>query len=431
MGSRCSCHPLGLGMEYYALVDCNNFYASCERAFDPTARGVPVIVLSNNDGCVVARSQEAKDIGIQMGQPLFECKGLVDKHKVKVFSSNYVLYGDMSARIMSILSRFSPNIEVYSIDEAFLFFQGFENIDLESQGKLIRQTIKQHTGIPVSVGVGRTKTLAKIANHLSKKVYKTGIFCLRENEDEHLRSFPIDEIWGIGRQRARWLRSQNILSAYDLKVAPDRLIKNKMTVTGLRTVWELRGIPSLKLEEMLPDKKMIGCSRMFGYEVEKLEELEEAVSAYITRASVKLRKQRSLAGYVHVYVETSRFKGDYYINSLGMYVNPPSAYTPLLSHFCKILLRHIFKEGYKYKRAGVMLTDIVSEKSGQEYFIGPTYSGTRQQRLMEVIDRYNSKVTRGKIQLASEGMGKAWFMKQAHKSKRFTTCWNELLEVKI
>ncbi|MDP2654362.1 MAG: Y-family DNA polymerase [Candidatus Omnitrophota bacterium] len=418
-------------MDSYALVDCNNFYASCERVFDPTAQGIPVIVLSNNDGCVVARSQEAKDVGIQMGQPLFECQNIVDKHHVRVFSSNYVLYGDMSARIMNILSGFSPNIEMYSIDEAFLFFSGFKNYDLEAYGQLIRNTVKQHTGVPVSVGIAKTKTLAKIANHLAKKVYKTGVFCLFDDEDEHLKNFPVDEIWGIGRQRTKWLNSQNIQTAYDLKMAPDRLIKNKMTVTGLRTVWELRGIPCLKLDEVVADKKMIGCSRMFGYDVEKLEELEEAVSAYICRTCVKLRKQHSLAGYIHVYVETNRFKGDYYINSLGMYINPPSAYTPLLSHYGKIILGHIFKSGYKFKRAGVILTNLVSERAGQEYFIGPVYSGTRHQKLMETVDRYNSSANHGKIQFASEGMGKPWLMKQSRKSKRFTTDWNELLEVKI
>jgi DNA polymerase V len=418
-----------MSMEFYALVDCNNFYASCERVFDPTARGVPVIVLSNNDGCVVARSQEAKDVGIQMGQPLFECQNLVNKHHVRVFSSNYVLYGNMSARIMNILSGFSPNIEIYSIDEAFLFFSGFENYDLEAYGQLIRNTVKQHTGVPVSVGIAKTKTLAKIANHLAKKVYKTGVFCLLGEEDEHLKNFPVDEIWGIGRQRAQWLNSQNIQTAYDLKEASDRIIKNKMTITGLRTVWELRGIPCLKLDEVLANKKMIGCSRMFGYEVEKLEELEEAVSAYMDRAAVKLRKQRSLAGYVHIYVETNRFRGEYYINSLGMYVNPPSAYTPLLSHYGKILLKHIFKKGFKYKRVGVMLADLVNEGAGQQYLIGPTYAGTRQQKLMETVDNYNSGVNNGKIKLASEGMGKPWFMKQAHKSRRFTTNWSELLIV--
>ena len=419
-----------MSMDLYALVDCNNFYASCERVFDPTARGVPVIVLSNNDGCVVARSQEAKDVGIEMGQPLFECQNLVNKHNVRVFSSNYVLYGDMSARIMNILSGFSPNIEIYSIDEAFLLFRGFENFDLNAYGHIIRNAVKQNTGVPVSVGIAKTKTLAKIANHLAKKVYKTGVFCLLDEEDEHLKNFPVDEIWGIGRQRTRWLQSQNIQTAYDLKMASDHLVRHKMTVTGLRTVWELRGIPCLQLDEVVPDKKMIGCSRMFGYEVDNLEELEEAVSAYVTRACVKLRRQNSLAGYVHVYVETNRFKGDYYINSLGMYVNPPSAHTSLLSHYGKLLLKHIYKDGYKYKRAGVMLTDLVSEQSGQEYLIGPVYSGSREQRLMEVIDRYNSSVNRGKIQLASEGMGKSWHMKQAHKSRRYTTHWDELLEIK-
>lgn len=416
--------------DFYALVDCNNFYASCERVFDPGVRDVPVIVLSNNDGCVVARSQEAKDIGIQMGQPVFECRALIERHHVRVFSSNYVLYGDLSARIMNILSEFTPNLEVYSIDEAFLLFRGFGNSNLEEYGRAISRAVKQRTGVPVSVGIARTKTLAKIANHLAKKVYKTGVFCLLENEDEHLKKFPVEEIWGIGRQRARWLLSQNVKTAYDLKMMPDRRIQQKMTVTGLRTAWELRGIPCLTLEEISPDKKAIGCSRMFGYEVEKLAELEEAVSAYIARACVKLRGQGSLVGYLHVYVETSRFRGPYYNNSLGMCVNPPTAFTPLLMHYGKILLGHIFREGLKYKRAGVLLTDLVRDDSGQKNFFGPEYSHTRYQRLMRVMDRYNLSGAGGKIQMAAEGLGKPWFMKQARKSKRFTTRWEELLEIK-
>lgn len=223
-------------MDFYALVDCNNFYASCERVFDPTARGVPVIVLSNNDGCVVARSEEAKAVGIQMGQPFFECRDIVQKHKVRVFSSNYVLYGDMSARIMSILSGFTPDMEVYSIDEAFLFFKGFERFDLEAHGQRIRKIVQEYTGVPVSVGIARTKTLAKLANHLAKKVYKTGVLCMTTDEDEHLKSVPVEEIWGIGRKRSAWLNSRRIRTAYDLKQAPDRLIKDKMTVTDRKSV---------------------------------------------------------------------------------------------------------------------------------------------------------------------------------------------------
>jgi DNA polymerase V len=365
-----------------------------------------------------------------MGQPVFECRSLIEQHQVRVFSSNYALYGDLSARIMNVLSEFSPHLEVYSIDEAFLLLRGFRHFDLQEYGQTISQAVRQRTGVPVSVGIARTKTLAKVANHLAKKVYKTGVFSFFENVDEHLKSFPVEGIWGIGRQRAKWLRSKGVATAYDLKMMPDRLIRKKMTVTGLRTAWELRGIPCLSLEEVSPDKKAIGCSRTFGYEVEKLSELEEAVASYISRACVKLRKQGSLAGYLHVYVETSRFRGPRYNNALGMYVNPPTAYTPHLMRYGNILLSHIFREGYKYKKAGILLTNLTSDRTGQRYFIGPEYGYTRHQKLMQVIDSYNLSAGSSKLQFAAEGLRKPWFMKQARKSNRFTTRWDELLEVK-
>lgn len=416
--------------DFYALVDCNNFYVSCEIVFDPSLRGVPVVVLSNNDGCVVARSQQAKDIGISMGQPIFECRGLIKSHGGRVFSSNYVLYGDLSSRIMRILSKFTPNLEVYSIDEAFLLLRGFSYFDLEQYGHLISRTVKQCTGVAVSVGIGCTKTLAKVANYLAKKTHKAGVYCLANNQDKDLKSFPVEEIWGIGRQRSKWLRAQNIKTAYDFKMMPDRVIKKKMTVAGLRTAWELRGISCLDIEEMAPSKKAIGCSRMFGHSVNELSQVEEAVSAYIARACVKLRSQGSLAGYIHVQIETNRFRGPYYNNVLGACVNPPTADTSLLIRYGKLLLKNIFCKGYDYKRAGVLLSDLSRDDLGQQYLIDPTYCLTKRQRLMQVIDRYNLSCASGKIQMAAEGLGKPWFMKQAKKSRRFTTCWNELLEIK-
>jgi len=417
--------------DLYALVDCNNFYASCERLFNPALKNVPVIVLSNNDGCVVARSEEAKEIGIEMGVPLFEIQDLVKRQNVRAFSSNYVLYGDMSSRVMNVLREFTPNLEVYSIDEAFLLLRGFSNFNIEDYALKIKETVYRCVGLPVSVGIGKTKTLAKIANYLSKRVFKTGAFCLVDNIDDYLKKIPVEKIWGIGRQRQNWLNNQSVYTAYDLRNMPDGQVRKKMTVTGLRTVWELRGISCLSMEEVTPDKKAVSCSRMFGYLVEDLNELEEAASAYVARACVKLRRQNLLAGYLHVIIETNRFKGSYYNNSLGMYVTPPSAYTPLLSHYTRLLLKEIFKKGYKYNRVGVVLTDLGPERQAQNYFIDPFYVGTRYQRLMQSIDLYNSSVNHGKIQLASEGLGKPWHMKQTRKSPRFTTGWNELLTIKI
>lgn len=416
--------------ELYALVDVNNFYVSCERVFDPSARGVPVVVLSNNDGCAIARSEEAKAVGIAMGEAFFKIRDVIKRHSVRVFSSNYVLYGDMSQRVMDTLRAFTPNIEVYSIDEAFLLFKGFTHVDLNAYARQIKEAVYRDTGLPVCVGIGRTKTLAKAANYLAKRVYQTGTFCFDGNEDANLKDVPVEKIWGIGRRRARWLHARGVDTAYGLARMPERQVKDKMTVTGLRTVWELRGVSCLELEEMVPDKKAVGCSRMFGYQTERLDELEEAASAYVARASVKLRKQNLLAGYLHIIVETNRFRGAYYHNSLGVCLNPPTAYTPLLSHYVRLLVGKIYREGYKYNRVGVLLTDLVAESQGQQHFIGPLYTNTRYQKLMRVIDRYNSTVSRGKIHLASEGLGKPWQMKQARKSRRFTTHWGELLDVR-
>ncbi|MCA9400316.1 MAG: Y-family DNA polymerase [Candidatus Omnitrophica bacterium] len=415
--------------DFYALVDVNNFYVSCERVFDPTARGEPVIVLSNNDGCAIARSEEAKAIGIEMGEAVFKIRDVVARHKVRMFSSNYVLYGDMSARVMSVLQQFSPRLEVYSIDEAFLLFDGFTHVDIDEYARQIKEVVYRHTGLPVSVGIGRTKTLAKAANYLAKRVYKTGTFYLRDDAEDSLSQVPVSKIWGVGRKRTRWLNAQGVFTALELARMPDRLIRQKMTVTGLRTVWELRGISCLSLEDLIPDKKAVSCSRMFGRPVEDLASMEEAASAYVARACVKLRRQNLLTGYLHVIIETNRFRGPYYNNALGLFVNPPSAYTPLLSAYAKLLVRKIYKEGYRYNRVGVILTDLVSERAGQQYLIGPSYAESRQQRLMETIDRYNSKVNHGKIQLAAEGLGKPWHMKQNQKSQRYTTNWEELLKV--
>ena len=259
----------------FALVDCNNFYVSCERVFNPSLRGQPVVVLSNNDGCIVSRSNEAKYLGLKMAGPIFKCQDAVDRHNIRVFSSNYVLYGDMSARVMRVLADFSPRMEVYSIDEAFLLFEGMGDVELLELGRHIRRTVYQFTGIPVSVGMAATKTLAKAANYLAKQTTE-GVFCLTpENADECLRAIPVRKVWGVGVERTAWLKRFHVNSAYDLKQCPDPWIRKKMTVTGLRTAWELRGIPCLALNECPVGKKAIGCSRSFGYEVTSLKELEE------------------------------------------------------------------------------------------------------------------------------------------------------------
>lgn len=419
----------------FALVDCNNFYVSCERVFNPSVRNQPVVVLSNNDGCAISRSNEAKKIGIAMGTPIFKCQDVVKERDVKVFSANFVLYGDMSSRVMAVLSNFTPNLEVYSIDEAFLSLNGFEHLSLDEYARKMRADVKRLTGIPVSIGVAPTKTLAKIANHFAKDHLETGgVFCLMEEGDidRYLAQTPVEELWGIGREKAIFLNRHGIQNALELKKAPDQWIKKHLTVVTLRTVWELRGIPCLTLEETQPDKKAIGTSRTFGYEVDNLAEMEEAVCAYIAKSAVKLRRQKSLAGFVQVYVETNPFKeGRFYRNSASTDVTPPTADTANLMKTAKRLLQMIYRDGLRYKSCGVILTNLCPQTNEQDYLFEEKYQGSARHRLMGVIDKYNRQTNGGKILIAAEGLGKPWYMKQSHKSKRFTTRWDELLEIRI
>jgi DNA polymerase V len=419
----------------FALVDCNSFYVSCERVFNPAIKNKPVVVLSNNDGCAISRSNEAKAIGIAMGAPIFKCKELVQKHGVEIFSANFVLYGDMSNRVMAVLRQFTPNLEVYSIDEAFLSLDGFESRGLEDYGRKMRADVYRQTGLPVSIGVAPTKTLAKVANHYAKDHPETaGVFCLMtEDEINHyLAKTPVKEVWGIGREKAIFLERNGIKNALELKNAPDEWIKKHLTIVTLRTVWELRGIPCLSLEEISPNKKAIATTRTFGYEVSGIDEMQEAVAAYVSRSAEKLRRQKSLAGYIQVYVETNPFKDTpYYRNSAGIEVSPATAYTPTLIEAANKLLKRIYRDGLRYKSCGVFLMNLCPESGEQEDLFDEPYQGSPRKRLMEIMDRHNRGSNSGKLFLAAEGLGKPWFMKQAHKSKRFTTRWDELLEVKV
>ena len=420
--------------QVFALVDCNSFYVSCERVFNPALKNKPVVVLSNNDGCVISRSQEAKDAGIAMGAPIFKCEELVKQHDVKVFSANFVLYGDMSGRVMSALSSFTPNLEVYSIDEAFLFLEGFENYGYLPYGRKVRNAVKERTGIPVSVGIAVTKTLAKAANHIAKDNPKMGgVFCFTDERqiDQWLEKTPVKEIWGIGHQKAMFLNRNGIDNALQLKNMSDEWIKKYLTVVSLRTVRELRGIPSISFDETGFNKKAIVTSRTFGHEVSSLVDMQEAVSAYVSNAAEKMRAQNSVAGYLQVFIETNPFKGSYYRNLASIDMTPPSAYTPQLVEKAKKLLSKIYKDGYCYKSCGVMLTNFSDENIVQQDLFKPVYSDSAKQRLMKVLDGYNASANSGQLFFAAEGLGKPWYMKQAHRSKRFTTRWDELLEIKI
>ncbi|MBN2364462.1 Y-family DNA polymerase [candidate division WOR-3 bacterium] len=412
-----------------ALVDCNNFYVSCERVFEPSLKSVPVIVLSNNDGCVVSRSNEAKALGIEMGTPVFKIKDLVMKNFVRVFSSNYALYQDMSSRVMQTLKRFSPEIEVYSIDEAFVSLGGFTEQDMTSYAREIKNTVLKWTGIPVSVGVAQTKTLAKAANRNAKKS-DSGVFSLfdRTKIDEILSKTNTRDLWGIGLKQSDKLAANGIFSALDLKNADRDWVLKNLTVTGLKTALELNGIPCIDLESAVPDKKGIACSRSFGRPVEKINELKTALSEYVTVASDKMRKQKSIPLTMTVYITTDRFsdKDLQYANWLDVKIASPTAYPPPLIKLAHRALEKIYKQGYKYKKAGIVFTGLIGEEETSNSLFSEFGEDNGDSKIMKTIDEINKKMGNNTIKFASSGFDGSWKMKRNRLSKRFTTDWNEL-----
>ena len=415
--------------DFYLMVDCNNFYASCERVFDPSLEGRPVVVLSNNDGCVIARSNEAKALGIAMGEPAYKREDFFAGNGVRVLSSNYALYGDMSARVMRTLGLFSAEAEVYSIDECFLRLKGLDSRSLVDTAREIRATVKKWTGIPVGVGIARTKTLAKVANRLAKK--GDGVRLLEDEDDidRVLQGTEPGDVWGIGRRSARFLAACGVRTALDLRRRPDDWVRRNLTVTGLRTVLELRQIPCIALEDAPPPARSLVCSRSFGTRVESLTSLEEAVSAYVQRAAEKLRRKGLVAGAVQVFLETNRFQpGPQYSASRGRALPAPTADTLVLHGPALQILREIHKPGYRYQKAGVILLDLAPAGQRQLSFLEPSGEDkARRDALMRVMDRVNTMHGRGALTLAASGLGKKeWHMRQERRSPRYTTSWAEL-----
>ena len=407
-----------------ALVDCNNFYVSCERVFNPRLRGKPVVVLSNNDGCAIARSQEAKALGIKMAQPFYQWQNLVGLHGIHVLSANFALYGDMSYRVMDVLKEFSPEIEVYSIDEAFLSLTGM-NIDLEAYGHRIRERVYQCTGIPVCVGISRTKTLAKVANHLAKDK-KWGSFCLLDEAltDHWLAGIPTREIWGIGARKSDWLAGQGCLNALQLKQAPDAWVKKNLSVMTLRTVYELRGVPCQDLEDGAISKQSIATTRSFAHEISEKGELAGVVTAFVAMAAEKMRAQGSAARGVQVFIQASPFKPGYYGNSAIGQIPDGDDYTPRLMKMVSLLLDRIYRPGVAYKRAGIVLMDLVKAGTGGEDLFKAQGHNQREARLMDVIDRLNGDVVWAPEMNAWGSVGK-----QERRTPRFTTRWQDVLKV--
>lgn len=419
----------------FALVDCNNFYVSCERVFAPHLEGRPVVVLSNNDGCIVSRSAEAKSLGVPMGAPFFRWESFLRLHKTAVFSSNYALYGDLSRRVMNTLSTFSPEIEIYSIDEAFLGLRLRPGVDLSVYGREIRERVRRWTGIPVSVGMASTKTLAKAANKLAKGDRGLGgVLNLADypGADDLLAGLEVGSVWGIGPRYAAFLGRRGVHTALDLKrCAPDWARKH-LTVCGQRTVLELRGQSCIPLDEAPDPKQGIRCSRTFGGTVTSLADLREAVATYTGRAAEKLRRQHSVAGLLHVYLMTNPFHVDraQYANSWSRALPAATAYTPELVRVALIGLDEIYRPGYEYKRTGVVLLDIVSQDTVQlDLFEGDT-DFQRRRRLMQTVDKINDCWGAHTLTFAGMGLRKPWKMQQQRLSPRFTTHWRELLTVR-
>lgn len=410
----------------FGLMDCNNFYASCERVFNPSLNGKPVVVLSNNDGCVIARSNEAKALGIPMGAPAYQIRELVEKHGVAVFSSNYTLYGDMSARVMSILSSLSPEIEVYSIDEAFVNLDGIT--DYQSLGRIIVNKVYKDTGIPVSLGIAPTRTLAKMANKFAKKYPAYQRVCCIDTEEKRekaLRLFAIGDVWGIGRRQAARLEKEGVKTAYDFTQLPNSWVRKYMTVVGERTWKELRGIPCIT--ENITPRKQICTSRSFGQMIENIEQMDEAVSTFASTCAKKLREQNGYAVSLLVFIQTNRFRDDMpqYWKSISVNLPVPTDDTQEIVHYALTGLRSIFLKGYHYKKAGVIITEITYNVQRNLFDM---IDRDKRYRLMNAVDSINGKHGHS-VKLAVQGQGSEWKLKQEQLSKHYTTNLGEIIEI--
>ncbi len=422
-------------MPVFALVDCNNFYASCEKLFRPDLKDTPVVVLSNNDGCVVARSREAKLLGIKMGVPVFQIKAEMQRHGILAFSSNYALYADLSSRVMRTLEKMAPRVEVYSIDEAFLDLTGIESaISLVEFGQQVRERIGHWIGITVCVGIAPTKTLAKLANHAAKKYPATQGVVDLTNPDRQRRLLalvPVDDVWGVGRRLSKRLNALGITTALDLANASPRAIRDQFSVVLERTVRELNGESCIELEEIPPTKKQIICSRSFGVKVTHFELLREAVCEYATRATEKLRKEQQQAKVMTVFIRTSPFKDNepQYSNSASGELLMPSCDTRDFIELANHLLKRIWKDGFRYAKAGVMLSDFYDPGMFQPGLFDDVSTRSNSQQLMSVLDTINQSGA-GKVFFAGQGTKKDWSMKREHLSPAYTTRWDQLPRVK-
>ena len=419
-------------LQSIALIDCNSFYASCERIFNPKLLGKPIVVLSNNDGCIITRSAEAKALGIKMGEPYFKAKKIIEKNNVKVFSSNYSLYGDISQRVMEILLGFSPEVEIYSIDEAFLNFKGFKNHELLTYCKHIRQTIKQWVGIPVSIGVGSTKTLSKIANHLAKKEADyEGICILKGDEkiEEALNRIEIGDVWGIGRRLSKFLRNYEVRTAKQFAFLDRRWIRKNMGVVGEKIQLELCGVSCLDLELLPSPKKSCCVSRSFSRPIEKIEELQESIANYGSRVAEKIREEGLIAQSMSIFVLTNHFnkKEKQYSSSIKLQLDYPTSDSKLIVKRAVEGIKRIYKEGYRYKKAGIILYELHNSSSVRGLL---DYDKPRTDSLMRSLDKINYRYGSSTLRLAAEGIRRSWHMRREKVSPCYTTSFDQLMIVK-
>ena len=415
-------------MRSIALIDVNNFYVSCERVFNPKLENKPVVVLSNNDGCAISRSNEAKELGIKMGTPWFKLKEFAKQENVTALSSNYTLYLDMSHRVMTLLSKFSPDQEVYSVDESFLDLTSFKSKDLIKYGQQIKTKIKQWSGLPVSIGIGSTKTLSKLANHIAKKnpSFK-GVCNLNVMDEDTLETwmshFPVSDVWGVGRSLAPKLNQLGIISVLDLKHADPDYIRQQFSIVLEKTVRELNGVMCIELKDIEEPNKEIIVSRSFGRRVRDKQELIEAVTSYTSRAAERMRKQNSVATSLYIYIRTSPHNDKkQYANGVNIPLFQPSDDTIVLTNAALLGLDYIYRDGFDYQKAGITLCNLISKDKVQGNLFNNTISNSR----MRVMDTINQR-WKGKLRLGSEGITKEWEMKANFKSRNYTTNWDQLI----
>jgi DNA polymerase V len=439
--------------ERFGIIDCNNFYVSCERVFQPALETKPVVVLSNNDGNIIARSNEAKSLGITMGMPFFKAQPIIEKNDVTPFSSNYSLYGDMSRRVMDTIDQFVPALEHYSIDEAFVHFDQKTG---EQDAHKIRNTVRKWTGIPVSVGIGSTKVLAKIANAIAKKNPQFGgvVDLSGADADKYLKDFDVADIWGIGRRYAQFLKSEDkvdnpqldlweasgfgrlreklkIETALDLKNCDDKWLRKHLTVKGQRIAWELRGISCLPLELFEKPKKGLCCSRSFGQGIKTIEDLRQAIAMHSARAGEKLRRQNLAASHLSVFISTSSFRlnpDEIYSASASRQMIIPTSYSPAILENACTLLERLYKPGYEYRKAGIFLSDITFDNAKQQSFFLKV-DDEKQTNIMQAVDKINGRFGRHTVRPLAMGFEHKWKMKQEKLSSRYTTRLNEIPNV--